>query len=598
MHDLVIRNAKIVDGSGQPAFNGDIAILNGKIAAVGNVPQKGKREINADGNLVAPGWVDIHTHYDGQATWDPYMTPSSWHGVTTVVMGNCGVGFAPAKPDQHEWLIGLMEGVEDIPGAALTEGIKWNWESFPEYLDALDKQPRTIDIATHVPHGAVRAYVMGERGANNEAANQNDIAQMAKIVEDGIRAGALGFSTSRTMLHLSKEGVPVPGTFANRDELIGIGRALQTAGFGVFEMASDLTPLEDEFSWMAELSKETGLPVTYALLQNPMEPQQWKKLLAMTSDAVNDGANIRAQIAMRPTGLILGWESTVHPFALHPAYREIAELPLAKRIERLKQPETKALILSQQPDFSLANNAAARRSSDESDGLPAGAAIAMIVTQGFDLMFRLVENGTPNYEPAPEKSVGKLAEQSNRSAAEIVYDMLMENDGRGYVYLPLLNYAECNFDHIHTMFRDPNTVLSLSDGGAHCGVICDASFPTYLLTHWVRDRSRGARLGLEEAIARQTSHTAALYGLKDRGLIKVGMKADINVIDFDALKLHGPEMVFDLPAGGRRLIQKAEGYRWTIVSGEITFKDGSPTGKLPGRLIRGPQTATERLAAE
>ena len=581
MHDLVIRNAKIVDGTGAPAYTGDIAIHHGRIAALGDVPQKGRREIDAEGDLVTPGWVDIHTHYDGQVTWDPYLTPSSWHGVTTVVMGNCGVGFAPAKPDRHDWLIGLMEGVEDIPGAALAEGIKWQWESFPEYLDALDTQKRTIDVATHVPHGAVRAYVMGERGANNEAANPDDIKQMAEIVEEGLRAGALGFSTSRTMLHLSKDGVPVPGTFANRDELIGIGRALQKAGAGVFEMASDLTPAEEEFSWMADLSKETGLPITYALLQSPFDPDQWKKILAMTDQAVAEGANIHAQIALRPTGLILGWQSTVHPFSLHPSYKEIAELPFAERLARLKEPAMKAKLLSETPDEADTNTA-----------------IAGIILQGFDHMFRLVENDKPNYEPEPEKSVASLAAQTGRPAAEIVYDMMMEDDGTGYVYLPILNYANCNFDHIHTMFENPNTVLSLSDGGAHCGVICDASFPTYLLTHWVRDRSRGARFGLEQAVARQTSHTAQLYGLNDRGVIAVGMKADLNVIDFEQLKLHGPQMVFDLPAGGRRLIQRAEGYRWTIVSGEITFENGTPTGKMPGRLIRGPQNAPQSLAAE
>ncbi len=579
MHDLVIRNAKIVDGTGAPAYTGDIAIHHGLIAALGDVPQKGRREIDAKGDLATPGWVDIHTHYDGQVTWDPYMTPSSWHGVTTVVMGNCGVGFAPAKPDQHDWLIGLMEGVEDIPGAALAEGIDWQWESFPEYLNALDKQKRAIDVATQVPHGAVRAYVMGDRGANNEAANADDIKQMAKIVEEGIRAGALGFSTSRTMLHLSKDGVPVPGTFANRDELIGIGRALQDAGFGVFEMASDLTPVEEEFSWMADLSKETGLPITYALLQNPLDPGQWKKILDMTDQAVAEGANIHAQIAVRPTGLILGWQSSVHPFALHPSYHEIAELPFAQRLARLKEPQTKAKILSEKPELGI------------------NAPLALIIAQGYDRMFRLVENGSTNYEPEASKSIQSLADASGKPPAEIVYDMLMENDGSGYIYLPILNYAECNLDHIHTMFQNPNTVLSLSDGGAHCGVICDASFPTFLLTHWVRDRN-GARLSLEQAVARQTSHTAALYGLNDRGVIAVGMKADLNVIDFEQLKLHGPQMVFDLPAGGRRLIQRVEGYRYTIVSGAITYEDGAPTGELPGRLIRGPQTAPQSLAAE
>ena len=579
MYDLVIRNAKIIDGTGAPARHGDIAIQDGVIAGMGDITQKGRREIDADNHLVAPGWVDIHTHYDGQVTWDPYLTPSSWHGVTTVVMGNCGVGFAPVKKDRHDWLIGLMEGVEDIPGAALAEGINWQWESFPEYLDAIEKQPRAIDIAAQIPHGAVRAYVMGDRGANNEPATKDDIRKMADIVQEGIQAGALGFSTSRTMLHLSKDGVPVPGTFANRDELLGLGRALQKAGAGVFEMASDLSPAEEEFSWMAELSKETGLPVTYALLQNPMLPEQWKTLLDMTDQAIADGANIRAQIALRPTGLILGWESTIHPFSLHPAYQAIAHLPLAERIQSLKKPKIKEAILQQKPDFSTLP--ATADADKNTGGLPQGPAIASMITLGYQLMFRLMENGAPNYEPEAEKSVQNLADSSSKNPAEIVYDMLMENNGTGYVYLPILNYAHCNFDHIHAMFENPNTVLSLSDGGAHCGIICDASFPTYLLTHWVRDRRRGPRFQLEQAVARQTSHTAALYGLHDRGIIAPGMKADLNIIDFDRLKLFGPEMVFDLPAGGRRLIQKRKAIAIQSSAAKLPMKTACQPAKCP-----------------
>ncbi len=582
MPDLVIRNAKIVDGSGAPSRMGDVAVSGGLIESAGKVSGKGAREIDAGGNLLTPGWVDIHTHYDGQVTWDPYLTPSSWHGVTTVVMGNCGVGFAPAAPDQHDWLIGLMEGVEDIPGAALAEGIKWEWESFPEYLDAIGRQKRVLDVAAQVPHGAVRAYVMGERGANNEAASPEDIAQMAKIVEEAIRAGALGFSTSRTMLHRSKDGVPVPGTFAGREELIGIGRAVHRGGGGVFEMASDLTPAEKEFEWMIELSKETGLLITYALLQGMAEDVGWRKILDMTGKAAAEGANIRAQIAVRPAGLILGWASTVHPFYFHPSYKEIAELPLAARVRRLKDPEVRRKILGEKPVF-------------PEDG---SAPLAAMLAHGYSHMFRLVENGRPDYEPKPEKSVESLAKAAGKAPAEIVYDMMMEDDGRGYVYLPLLNYADRNLDHIYEMLQNPNTVLSLSDGGAHCGVICDASYPTYLLTHWVRDRSRGARLPLERAVALQTSRTAAVYGLNDRGLIAPGKKADLNVIDLEGLRIHGPEMVFDLPAGGRRLIQKAGGYRYTIVSGAVTHEDGEATGEMPGRLIRGPQKAELRAAAE
>ncbi len=596
MFDLIIRNAKLVDGTGAPAREADIAIKNGLIAEVGTVGSiegTATTEIDALGDLVTPGWVDIHTHYDGQVTWDPYLLPSGWNGVTTAVMGNCGVGFAPAKPDSHDWLIGLMEGVEDIPGAALAEGITWDWETFPEYLDALEKQPRALDVATQIPHGAVRAYVMGERGANNEAATYDDIEAMAAIVEEGIRAGALGFSTSRTMLHLAKDGKPVPGTFANKDELIGIAEAMQRGGHGIFEMASDLNPAEEEFGWMAEMSQKTGLPVSYALLQNPMDKDGWRKLLKMTDEAVADGANIKAQIALRAPGLILGWESTVHPFSLHPEYLLLADLSPEERLEKLRDPAVRESLINGAPYFMQENN------THDGDGLPSGNGVGALITLGFDNMFRLMQDGVPDYEPEGKDSVAEIAKADGKPPAEIVFDMLMENDGKGYVFLPLLNYANQNYDHIYEMFHNENTVLSLSDGGAHCGVITDASFPTYLLSHWVRDRARGDRFNLEQAVAAQTRSTATLYGLHDRGTIAPGMKADVNIIDFDALQLHEPKMVHDLPAGGRRLIQEISGYRYTIVSGVITYKDGTPTGKLPGKLIRGIQHAdAEKLAAE
>ncbi|MBA4210119.1 MAG: amidohydrolase [Parvibaculum sp.] len=576
MHDLVIRGGLVVDGTGAEGRVADIAIDNGLVTEVGTVVAEGRREIDATGLVVTPGWIDIHTHYDGQVTWDPLLSPSGWHGVTTVVMGNCGVGFAPAKPDKHDWLIELMEGVEDIPGAALAEGIQWNWETFPEYMDSLDRQQRVLDVATQVPHGSVRAYVMGERGARNEAATDEDIAAMAKIVEEGIAAGALGFSTSRTMLHLSKDGEPVPGTFANKAELMGIGRALGAAGHGVFEMASDMTPAEEEFNWMKELSAETGLPVTYALLQSPVDADKWRHMLALTDEARKQGANVTAQIACRPTGMVLGWQSTVHPFITYPAYREIAGLPFTERLEKLKDPAVKARILADKPR----------------EMGPLGA----ILTQGYDRMFRLEQGETLDYEPAAEDSVAAQAKREGRNPAEIVYDMLMEKNGRGYIYLPLLNYARFNFDHIHEMMQHPATVLSLSDGGAHCGVICDASFPTYMLTHWVRDRARGPRLPLEQVVRMQTHDTARLYGLNDRGVIAPGMKADINVIDLGKLRILPPEMVFDLPADGRRMIQRAEGYRATIVSGAVTFENGDATGEMPGRLVRGPQR--QRAAAQ
>ena len=578
MHDLVIRGGLLIDGTGSAPRLADVAVDNGLITRVGMVPDQGRREIDATGLKVTPGWVDIHTHYDGQATWDSYLSPSCWHGVTTVVMGNCGVGFAPARPDRHDWLIGLMESVEDIPGAALAEGIKWDWETFPEYMDALDRKPRVLDIATQAPHGAIRAYVMGERGARNEPANAADIAEMAAITKEAVLAGALGFSTSRTQLHRAKDGEAMPGTFAGADEMIGIGEALGEAGHGVFEMASDMTMPEDEFRWMKAFAAKTGLPVTFGLLQSPGAPDKWRDMLKLTEQARAEGAQITAQIACRPTGMVLGWQSTVHPFVRKAAYRAIAHLPFAERLTHLKDPAVRAAIL------------------DEDAPPPPG--IGAILTHGFKTMFRLERDGVLDYEPRAEDSIAAEAERAGTKPDEIVYDMLMENDGRGYIYLPLLNYAAFNFDHIAEMMHHPATILSLSDGGAHCGVICDASFPTYMLTHWVRDRARGERLSLEKVVSMQTRDTARLYGLHDRGVIAPGMKADLNVIDFEALKILPPEMVFDLPAEGRRLVQRAEGYRATVVSGVVTFEDGEATGDLPGKLIRGPQGAPMGLAAE
>jgi N-acyl-D-aspartate/D-glutamate deacylase len=569
MHDLVIRGGTIVDGSGEPGRLGDVAIDGDRLKQVGGAVGAGRREIDATGCIVTPGWVDIHTHYDGQVTWDPYLTPSCWHGVTTVVMGNCGVGFAPAKPDDHEWLIGLMEGVEDIPGTALAEGIKWGWETFPQYLDALERMPRALDVAAQVPHGAVRAYVMGERGAKNQAPTADEITAMADIVRDGIAAGAVGFTTSRTLLHRAIDGEPVPGTFAAEDELLGIGRALGDLGQGVFELASDLRPEEPEIEWMEKFSLETGRPVTFALLQNDMDPGQWRRMLDATERAAARGARVIGQISPRPTGLLMGWQSTAHPFIFHPTYRELAHLPLAERVERLRDPAVRARITTEQPSFA--------------DPL------AAFVCTVFHKLFPLGD--PPDYEPAAEASVAAIAEREGRTPQEVAYDLMLRRDGRELLYLPLLNYAGFDFEPIRAMLEHPHTVLSLSDGGAHCGLICDAGTPTLLLTHWVRGRTRGPRLPLEFMVRRQTHETAALYGFDDRGLLTAGHLADLNVIDLEALQLAPPQMVFDLPAAGRRLIQKASGYRYTVKSGAVTFEDGEPTGALPGRLLRGPQAA-------
>lgn len=567
MHDLVIRNGTLVDGSGTPAREGDLAIDAGRIQSAGGKAGPGRREIDARGQLVLPGWVDIHTHYDGQVTWDPYLTPSSWHGVTSVVMGNCGVGFAPAQPHRREWLIGLMEGVEDIPGTALAEGIVWAWESFPEYLDAVERLPRALDVAAQVPHGAVRAYVMGERGAKNEPPTPQDIQHMAEIVREGIRAGALGFTTSRTLLHRAIDGEPVPGTFASEDELLGIGQVLGELGQGVFEMASDLAPEDTELAWMEDLGRRTGRPITFACLQNDVDPKQWRRLLDAAERAVGHGARVTPQVAVRPTGLLMGLQSTAHPFKQHRAYMEIAHLPLAERVARMRSPELRQRLIEQQIDFT--------------DPLSA------FVLSSFHKLFPLGD--PPDYEPTPDQSVAAIAEREGRRPIEVVYDMLLRRDGRELLYFPILNYADFDFDCIREMLLHPTSVVGLSDGGAHCGIICDASSPTFLLTHWVRDRRRGERLPLEWAVARQTRRTAELYGLLDRGLLAPGLLGDVNVVDFDALRVLPPEMAYDLPAQAGRLLQRAEGYRATVKCGEVIFEDGEPTGALPGRLLRGPQ---------
>jgi N-acyl-D-aspartate/D-glutamate deacylase len=572
MHDLVIRNGTLVDGTGAPPRTADLAIDGDRITSADGTGGRGRREIDASELLVTPGWVDIHTHYDGQVTWDPYLTPSCWHGVTTVVMGNCGVGFAPARPDRHAWLIGLMEGVEDIPGTALAEGIRWTWESFPEYLDALERMPRALDVATQVPHGAVRAYVMGERGAKNEKATPEDIAGMAAIVREGIAAGALGFTTSRTLVHRAVDGEPVPGTFAAEDELLGIGRALGALGHGVFEMASDLAPEERELAWMEQLSVETGRPVTFALIQHDADPAQWRRMLDATERAAARGARLTAQVAARPTSLLLGLQSSVHPFIAHPSYRKVAGLPIDERVRALRDPALRAQILGEQAEFHD----------------PLAAYIAL----SFHKLFPLGD--PPDYEPTRDQSVAARAAREGKKPDEIAYDLLLERDGRALLYFPLLNYTDFDFGPIREMLLHPNSVFSLADGGAHCGLICDASAPTYLLAYWARDRRRGERLPLEYVVHRQSRHTAALYGLDDRGALTPGMKADVNVIDFERLGIRAPEMVFDLPASGRRLVQQATGYRATVKSGVVIFEDGQPTGAMPGGLLRGPQAAPRR----
>ncbi len=569
MHDLVIRNGFVVDGSGSPGFAGDIAVDGDRITEVGDEVGGGRRVIDADGRLVTPGFVDIHTHYDAQVTWDPWVTPSSWHGVTTVVAGNCGVGFAPVAPSRHEWLIELMEGVEDIPGSAMVEGITWEWESFPEYLDAVERRPRVVDLGTQLAHGPLRAYVMGERGAANEPATADDIAAMRVLTLEALRAGALGFSTSRTPIHRSKAGELVPGTTATADELLGIGDALRQAGHGVFQYAPEHIALPDrEWGWMHELARRTGRTVSVNLNQSDEGPEVWREVLGLLDDAAAAGVPIVAQAAGRSIGMLACLEGSIHPLMFHPVWGEIAGLTHAERVAALAEPERRRRVITDVPDD--------------------GGFFERVVIDRCTRMYP-ARNGEIDYEPPPEASVAAIAARTCRPRMEVLLDALLADDGRGMVYTPIFNYSYGDLSFSYALHRHPHTRMGLSDAGAHCGAICDGGTPTFMLTHWVRDRSRGPRLALEHVVHRQTRQTAELYGLSDRGLIRPGMKADLNVIDFDALRFDAPRMAYDFPAGARRLVQRAHGYGATVCSGAVTVVDDAFTGELPGRLIRGPQ---------
>jgi N-acyl-D-aspartate/D-glutamate deacylase len=578
MHDLVIRGGELVDGTGAPGREADVAVDAGRIAAVGRGLPAGREEIDARGKLVTPGFVDIHTHYDGQATWDPLLTPSCWHGVTTLVMGNCGVGFAPVRPGQEQFLIGLMEGVEDIPGTALSAGMKWGWETFPEYLDVLEKIPHALDLGTQVGHGPVRAYVMGERGAKNQPATASDIAQMAAIVKEAVAAGALGFSTSRTIVHRAIDGEPVPGTFAAEDELFGIGRGLGELGRGVFELApagamgEDLAAPEKEVAWMRRLSKEIGRPVSFALAQHDAESDLFRRILALCREANAEGSRLAPQVGSRPTMLLIGHQ-TFHPFSNRPSYKALESLPLSERVARLRDPETRRRILSEP-----------NASTD-----PRLAVVYALIQQGLHKIFPLGD--PPDYEPGPEQSIAAIAKREGRDPFAVLYDQMLELDGRQLLMLGILSYTDGDLEAVREMLEHPDSAFGLGDGGAHCGAICDASMTTFLLTHWARDRRRGPRLPLEWVVRKMTRDTAELYGLRDRGQVTPGRKADLNVIDAARLQLELPELVFDLPAGAKRLIQRARGYEATIVAGTVTFREGESTGALPGRLVRGSQIA-------
>ena len=563
MYDLIIRNGTVIDGTGADRKVADIAIANGRIVKVGEVLERAENEIDAKGKLVTPGWVDIHTHYDGQATWDPILAPSSWHGVTTVVMGNCGVGFAPVKPNDREFLIELMEGVEDIPGAALSEGINWQWESFPEYLDALESFPRAIDVATQVPHGAIRAYVMGERCNTDYAPTEDEVAQMAELVREGVAAGALGFSSSKTLLHKDIKGEYMPGTFSGHDEMLALGLGMRGLNNSVFELVSDHLGDDEEWAWVTEFQKQTGLTVT--LIATTAPAYENGKMYKLAEQARTEGREIRPQAAGRPTGVLHGLQSSFHAFVGHPTWREsLAQLNHEDLLTQLRDPAIKAQLLSEE--------------SVIQGGLMQD--LPRLMGQVFPL------GDIPNYEPLPEDSIAGIAKARGQDVMEVMYDLLVDNDGKELFYQPLGGYQGFSLEGQKKLLEHPNVLFGLSDGGAHCGVIADAGMPTFIMTHWGRDRTRGDLMSLEFIVESLTSKTAKAFGMFDRGEISEGKIADLNIIDFDALQLHRPEAVFDLPAGGRRLVQRADGYDMTIKAGEVIFKAGEHTGALPGKLVR------------
>lgn len=575
MYDLIIRGGTIFDGTGGKPYKGDVAIDGGLITAIGHVAGTAREEIDATGQIVTPGFIDVHTHYDGQVTWDPYLQPSTFHGVTTAVLGNCGVGFAPCKPEQRQWLLGLMEGVEDIPGSALAEGIKWNWESFPEYMDAVEASPLALDVGLQVPHAAVRAYVMGARDTPLEPSTAAETAEMGRLVAEAIEAGALGFSTSRTVKHRDVKGAPTPTLEAEAAELQGIARAMGATGKGVLQLIADFKQTDEEFAILRGMVEVSGRPMSITIEQDDRWPTIWSRVLENIAAANEAGLPMKGQVPPRATGILLGLTSSLNPFALHQTFRQIFHAPLEEQVAALRDPDFRARLLAEEPDY------------------PKGEIIEMLCTH-YHKMFALGE--TPNYEPAAEESVKARAERAGKNPREIILDLMLERDGTALLYFPLMNYTCGSLNDVETMLTHPNTAFGLSDGGAHCGIICDASFPTTILTHWGRDRTRGRKLPLEWLVHGLTGRNAELVGLLDRGILAPGMKADVNVIDFDGLRLYSPQIVHDLPAGGKRLIQKADGYTASIVSGSVAFRNGEPTGVLNGRLVRGAQARPANAA--
>ncbi|MCV7230228.1 N-acyl-D-amino-acid deacylase family protein [Mycolicibacterium komossense] len=572
-YDLIVRGGTIVDGLGGEPYLGDVAISDGVIAAVGTVTGDATREIDATGLLVTPGFVDLHTHYDGQAIWSDRMTPSSAHGVTTAVMGNCGVGFAPCRAADHDVLVDVMAGVEDIPGVVMVDGLPWNWETFPEFLDAVDAGRRDIDVAAFLPHSPLRVYVMGQRGVDREPATTEDLALMRKLAAEAIQVGALGFASSRLTIHKTESGQPIPSYEAGHDEIEAIARGIDDAGGGLIQFVPDLLAADYEGALQAvfDVAADVGLPVTFTLAIGNAGPELHLDALRMVEKANESGgadAKITAQIFPRPIGLVIGLDLSGNPFITYPSYQEIADLPLAERVAQMLKPEVRERILQDKPG---------------SNGHP-----LMFASQAWDYMFPL--DDPPNYEPSPADSIGARARARGVSPLEEAYDRCLDDDGHAMLLVTLANFRDNSLDTIAELLHRDDVVLGLGDGGAHYGMICDASFPTYLLAHWARDRATG-RLTVPQAVRELTSVPARVAGLADRGRIAVGYKADLNIIDHAALKVHRPVIAHDLPAGGRRLDQAADGYVATVVSGEVIAENGVPTDARPGRLVRGRQPA-------
>ncbi|MCZ6608414.1 MAG: amidohydrolase family protein [Alphaproteobacteria bacterium] len=571
-YDLVIRGGNLADGRGGPIYQADIAVTDGKIAALGTVTDPGREEIDASGHLVTPGFVDIHSHYDGQAIWDDRLLSSGWHGVTTTVMGNCGVGFAPVRPDDRDLLVGLMEGVEAIPAAVMREGLTWEWTSFPDYLDALERRPHDMDVCAYLPHSALRVFVMGQRAVRRETATSDDIAQMRQLAREAIRAGAIGFSTSKSFNHRTVSGDLIPSLGADGKELEGIAMGLKDEGRGVLQIILNLSPdlRRQEFELIRGMVARSGRPLSVTVLQRNRDPDGWREVMDMLDGAVADGLPMRAQITPRPLGTLFGLDTGRHPFSYHPSYRAIEDKPLAERVALMRDPGLRAKLVSEKPENDIPSLVAR--------------------VQNFEYMFPFGD--PPNYAPSREDCVAAMAEAQGRSPFEIVYDLLLEDDGHAMLFAPNSGIANYNFNACFELLQNPNTVVGLADGGAHVAHISDTSFPTFLLSYWGRDRPEGT-LDLGKMVARLTTDPAEVVGLKDRGVLAPGFKADINVIDFDRLQVERPYMVHDLPKGAKRLLQKARGYTATIVAGQPVYREGEATGALPGTLVRGAQPAPQ-----